>query len=104
MLSNGSIMFMKSRLFSKRGRAGREGKNRKMIANSENIMGRYEKVHGNPINRFWLQMGVSKYGCNSPIATVWDVFLKGWRSDHPWLFFEDRPLWIEKEIHYLVSP
>jgi len=105
MLSNGSIMFMKSRLFSKRGRAGREGKNRKMIANSENIMGQVRKGPWEPNKQILasdgsLQVRVQLADCDRLGCLLERLEV---RPTHGCSLKID-PLWIEKEIHYLGEP
>jgi hypothetical protein len=105
MLSNGPIIFKKLRFPPKWGKAGREGKNRKMIASTENIM---EQVRKGPwesnkqilASDGGLQVRVQladsdRLGCLLERLEI--------RPTHGCSLNID-PLWIEKEIHYLGEP
>jgi hypothetical protein len=97
---------MKLRLSPKRGKAGREGKNRKkMIASAENIMEQVRKGPWEPHNQILVSDGslqvrvqladCDRLGCLLERLEVRPIHGSSLKID---------PLWIEKEIHYLGEP
>jgi hypothetical protein len=103
MHSNGPIIFKKLRFSPKRGKA--EGRNRKMIASTENIMEQLRKGSWEPNKQILASDGslevrvqladCDRLGCLFERLEV--------RPTHGCLLNID-PLWIEKEIHYLGEP
>ena len=105
MLSNGPIIFMKLRSSPKMGKAGREGRNRKMIASAENIMEQVRRGPREPNKQILasdgsLQVRVQLADCDRLGCLLESLEI---RPTHGCSLNID-PLWIEKEIHYLGEP
>jgi hypothetical protein len=103
MLSNGPIIFMKLQFSPKKGR--REGKNRKMIASTENIMEQVRKGPWEPNKQILasdgsLQVRVQLADCDRLGCLLERLEI---RATHGCSLNID-PLWIEKEIQYLGEP